>query len=137
MSYAKDQQKFRREHKKRIKEEKKQSQINREKADKAKHDLYFAKAREQKQEEEKEKERLIEKIECNTKFLESIGNKVSYKKWLLYRDILYSGFYQIETDLKREKITRTELKEAMQFLLDKEVVTDNQAQLINQIILQK
>ena len=134
-SYSSDLKKFHKEYKIKMKKEKIQSQLQREKEEQFKRDMYFAEIREEKQNAINTEKQIEEKRIKNIEFMQSIGQSVPYKIWLLYRDVINNQYWQVIDDLNRNKITLNDINNAIEFLLTENMITIEESKLLNDMVL--
>ena len=111
MSYSKLIKQWKKEYKLKKKEEQKQMQLEKEKQEDFKIKLYAAQIRQEKQEEEQKQQEKEIYISESKSFLNYMAINYPYKIYLIAWDIVNSNYSQIESDYKKNKITKEEISE--------------------------
>ena len=100
--------------KKMLKEERKQKELEAKKQEEYNLQMYIAEKREQKQEAIKHQQNQEYQIKLKKSFLEYAAKNHSYRIYLIAYDICNNDYFNIESDLKKQKIKTEEVKEMLE-----------------------
>ena len=118
MSYTKIVKQWKRESKKKDKQDRDERKRQQVRAEKFKEAIYIAKGKQEKQERIEQEERQIKINNIKQEIFLSLrkNNPFSYKQFLIIYDILSYDFNQIISDVYKNKITITDIKAVIEYI---------------------
>lgn len=128
MSYTALCKKWEREYNKKVKLEKKERKIQRERAEIFKFEIYLARERQEKQEQKEREEKQERVINAKNNILSELqkNNPFKYSQWLIIWDVLNYDYDQILIALDKCRISKSDITGAFEYIknFSSEIISD-------------